>query len=65
MAANAFLEYRDYDEDGQAAIDGPHCACDSPFIFAFNEDREAVRTRFDTWLNRCIQIGLEHWRRQL
>ena len=64
-AVSAFIQYRDYNDDGQATLEGPHVICDDLFQFSYIEDSDQVEARFNPWLNRCILTGLEEWRKQL
>jgi len=65
MAASAFLEYRDSQEDGDRRIDGPYSVATEVFQFNYREDCLDVEKRFEIWLNNVIVLGLDQWRRQL
>ncbi len=65
MAVSALVEHRAKDEDGETRVDGPYVICRELFEFSYNQDTDAVLTRFEKWLGTTILKGLDHWRRQL
>jgi hypothetical protein len=65
MAATAFLEHRDRDEDGEIAIDGPYRLLKDVFQYSYKESEDSVVKRFEGWLENVLLMGLEQWRRQL
>lgn len=65
MAVSSFILFRDRQEGGTVALDGPYRICDTVFQFYYNEDEEVVIDRFQIWLQKAILLGLDQWRRQL
>ena len=65
MVATAFVMHRWTAEGQEGTFDGPHPVCSDVFQFAYNQDAQKVRERFDVWLNAALVSGLDLWRRQL
>src|SRR5438128_3233965 len=65
MAASAFIEYRDRNEDGETTVDGPYILNRDVFQFSYRETEQEIRKRFEPWLNDALLIGLDQWRKQL
>ena len=71
MAVSAFIEHRVLEKDERdyqesiVNIDGPHTICPEIFEFSFNQELEAVKERFEKWLNEALVNGLDQWKRQL
>ncbi|MHB9024347.1 MAG: Fic family protein [Armatimonadota bacterium] len=65
LAASAFIEYRQRNEDGDVSVEGPYKLCEEVFQFAYTESRETVLERFTDWLNNVILSGFDQWRRSL
>jgi hypothetical protein len=65
MAASAFIEYRDRNEDEEMTVDGPYLLNRDVFQFSYRETDQEIRRRFDPWLNEVLLLGLDQWRRQL
>ena len=65
MVATAFVMHRWTAEGQEGTFDGPHAVCRDVFQFAYNQDAQKVRKRFDVWLNEALISGLDLWRRQL
>ena len=65
MVVSAFLLYRDKSEDKQITEEGPYQVCDDIFQFSYNEGPEEVQKRFQEWIEKCVVMGLYHWRKQL
>lgn len=65
MAASAFIEYRDTNEDGGISVGEPRRICPTVFQFSYKEDESAVMERFSHWLDEVMILGLEEWRTQL
>jgi Fic family protein len=65
VAASAFLDHRDRNEDGIVTLDGPYKVSQEPFQFTYTEAEEAILNRFRDWLDRVILEALDMWRKQL
>jgi hypothetical protein len=65
LAATAFVEFRDRDENGETTLEGPYTACREPFEFSYLDDEQTVEERFREWLTTSTLLGLDQWRRQL
>ncbi len=65
VAASAFLEFRDRNENGTTDVEGPHPLCEEVFQFSIGEEPHEVRDRFEQWLERLLLVGLAEWRQQL
>ena len=65
LAASAFIEYRDRNEDGDVNVEGPYALCEEVFQFAYTEPQDAVLKRFSPWVDQIILAGLDQWRRSL
>lgn len=64
-AVSAFLEFRDKDQEGQLAIDGPFQVCREVFQFSYSESEALISNRFSEWLEMTIAAALAQWKRQL
>ena len=65
IAASAYLEYRQRDEDGDVSVEGPYPLSGTVFQFAYTEPEDKVIERYINWLNDTIRNGLDQWRRSL
>jgi Fic family protein len=65
MAASAFMEYRDRNEDLETSVDGPYILSRDVFQFSYTENETVVLERFETWLSEVLLEGLDKWRKQL
>lgn len=65
MAVSAFMEFRDKKDAGEVSIDGPHKLSRDVFQFSYKEKEEAIKGRFEQWLNDVLLVGLDQWRKQL
>jgi Fic family protein len=63
LGASAFMKVRDKGEEGVVADEGPYALTDEIFQFAYNEDEEVVRQRFNLWFRDVVLAGVEMWRR--
>lgn len=65
IAASAYIEYRQHNEEGDISAEGPYPLSDEVFQFAYTEPEENVMERYKSWLNDVIISGLDQWRRSL
>lgn len=65
MAASAFMEYRDRNEDLETTVDGPYILSRDVFQFSYTENERNVSERFESWLSEVLLEGLDKWRKQL
>ena len=59
MQAVCFAQITYFDEEGNEREDIP-CTM-RPFTFTWNDDADAVSSRFTPWLNECFAIALRIW----
>ena len=65
MAVSGFVQHYDKFDYAGSTIQGPFAICDKIFDFYYNEEEEALVSRFKVWLNDSVLTGLDQWRRQL
>ncbi len=65
MAASAFLERREWTDEDEPVVDGPHPLCSEVFQFAHTEEAVSVKERFGLWLEQAVTTGLAEWQRRL
>jgi len=65
MAISAFLDFRAEEETLEINYDGPYAICSNIFQFSYKDEEKKLLARYKDWLEECILIGLEQWRKQL
>jgi Fic family protein len=65
VAASAYIEYRQRNEDDDISVEGPYRLSDELFQFAYTEPEEKVSERYKLWLDAIMLSGLDQWRRSL
>ena len=65
IGVSCFLEFRDRSEDGETVLEGLHVICREPFHIMFREEAPSMLARFDPWVDECLKIGLDQWRRSI
>jgi Fic family protein len=65
MAVSAFVQHKDLSDEGTQLSDRPIPLCNEIFQFSYKETIADVRVRYERWLDRVIDAGLDDWRRQL
>ena len=65
MAITAFLDFRAEEEALELNYDGPYSICSNIFQFSYKDEEKKLLKRYKEWLEECILIGLEQWRKQL
>ena len=65
LAASAFLEHRQRDEDGQAVTEGLVRLPQEVFDFSYFENMDDIVVRFEKWLAASVLVGLDQWGRDL
>ncbi|MEI7834310.1 MAG: Fic family protein [bacterium] len=65
VAALAYVEYRQHNEDGDVSAEGPYPLAEQAFQFAYSEPTDKVTERFGGWIDQVILAGLDQWRRSL
>ena len=65
MAVSGFVQDYDKFDVAGSSRQGPFPICDKVFDFYYNEEEEALVSRFNLWLNDSVLNGLDQWRRQL
>jgi fido (protein-threonine AMPylation protein) len=65
IAVTALIDFRDTGEDEERKVEGPFSLSKEIFSFSYNERPEDIISRFESWLNEVLAVGLEQWRQQL
>lgn len=65
MGVSSFIQYKDLSEEGTQLVDRTSALCPELFQFSYKETLADVEIRFNRWLDRVTDFGLDDWRRQL
>lgn len=66
MVTSAFYEERQIDtEEAPALVPLPVCLCADLFEFAYSDDSEQTKQRFERWLHDTLVVGLNQWKKSM
>lgn len=65
MAVSAFIEFRTASEEEDRGYEGPFQICQDIFQFSYREKETDVISKFISWLDETVLIGLGEWQRRL
>jgi len=63
LGCAAMLFTRERVRKGETIVGEPRPLTDSPFEFTYLEESADVQQRFRRWLDKCVLVGLEEWRK--
>ena len=63
LGCSAMFYSKESTEEGENIVREVVALTDSPFEFNYNDDPTDVQRRFGSWLERCLVLGLDEWRK--
>ncbi|WP_035220390.1 Fic family protein [Desulfatibacillum aliphaticivorans] len=65
LACSAFLDQREFGENGEVDVQGPVVICPDPFQFSYNQELPQIISSFEKWLDQALLYGLAQWKQSL